>query len=274
MDELFHYTKAQTALNNILVDKTLRLSQFQQVNDPKESKELYFMSFTGSAPTPSQVDLFNTANKKIHDMAKKIKLKEWKVLCFTQNHNDLESGKLSALDNPFLAGKYRPAMWAHYASSSKCPHDGVCLKFNYQKLNKRISETFKNKNEYFVEQGAVEYDDMKVLHQPPFNKDGILHLTDMEIEERAREYFFTYYKEIFLLKPNDWKNETEYRWLVHSKSDSPEYTSIVDVIDEVLVGVEFPQGDKRKLVSLCKELNIPPKRLRWVNGIPDEGLIV
>lgn len=274
MEELFHYTKAQTALDHILVNKTLRLSQFQQVNDPKESKELYFMSFTGSAPTPSQVDLFSTTNKKIHNAARKIKLKEWKVLCFTQNHNDLESGKVSALDNPFLAGKYRPAMWAHYASSPNCPHDGVCLKFNYQKLNKRISETFENKNEFLVKKGVVKYNDLKVFHQPPFNKGGILQLTDIEIEERARDYFFTYYKEIFLLKAKDWKNENEYRWLVHSKSDSHECISIVDVIDEVLVGVEFPQGDERKLASLCNELNISAKRLRWVNGIPDERPII
>lgn len=112
MDELFHYTKAPTALEYILLNKTLRLSQLQFTNDPKESKELYFMTFTGIVPPSPGASL-----NKIHNAARKIKLKEWKVLCFSQNHANFRSGKAFAEINPFLSGKYRPAMWAHYASS-------------------------------------------------------------------------------------------------------------------------------------------------------------
>ena len=248
------------------LDKTLKISQLQFTNDPKESKELYFFTFTGIIPSESLGGSFN----KIHKAAKRIKLREWKVVCFAQNHPDLESGKVPTLDNPFLSGKYRPAMWTHYASSPDRPHDGVCLKFNYQKLNQRISDTFADRQKYFVEKGAVKYDDLKLFRQPPFSLDNILELGDVEIEERAREYFRVNHDEIFLVKSKDWDNENEYRWLVHSRNDAPEYISIDGVLEEVLVGEEFPRVYDPSLSALCATLNVPPKRLHWFNGIPDE----
>jgi len=254
-DELFHYTKAQTALEHILVDKTRKISQLQFTNDPKESKELHFMSFTGLTLSPSEGSSFKMIHKKLRAVARRIKLKEWKVLCFSQNHADFGSGKALADFNPFLSGKYYPAMWAHYASTPSRPHDGVCLRFNYHKLQNRISETFKDKGKYFVEEGAVEYNNLKFFSYLPFNLERILELNELEIEDRVREYFFTNYKEIFLLKSKDWANQLEYRWLVHSRNDSPEYISIDGVLEEVLVGEEFPSVYDPSLAALCAALS-------------------
>jgi hypothetical protein len=264
-DELFHYTKAQIALEHILVDKTLKISQLQFTNDPKESKELYITTLTGVI-SPQLGGSF----KKIHKVMKNIKLKEWKVLCFSQNHADFGSGKPNAEINPFLSGKYRPAMWAHYASSPNRPHDGVCLKFNYSRLQNRISESFQDKGKYFVGHGSVEYDDLKFFQYLPFDVDGILELNELELEGRIREYLLTYYKELFLLKSKDWENEFEYRWLIHSRNDSPEYISIDGVLDEVLVGEEFPKVYDPSLAALCAALDVPARRLRWFNGVPDD----
>lgn len=144
------------------------------------------------------------------------------------------------------------------------------MKFNYQKLQDRISETFKDASEYFVVNGAVEYNDLKLFNQPPFNLERILELDEAQVEERVREYFCTYHREIFLVKSTDWDHQLEYRWLVHSRNDSPEYISIDGVLEEVLVGEDFPIVYDPSLVTLCAALNVPAKRLRWFNGIPDE----
>ena len=265
---LFHYTKAQIALEHILVEKRLRISQFEFMNDPKESKELYVVTVTGAISSK-----LGESWKSIQKALKMVKLKEWKVLCFSQNHPDFGSAEPFAEANPFLWGSNRPAMWAHYASSPNCSHDGVCLRCNYQKLQKRISDSFENTNNYFVRHGSVEYDDLKFLSYPPFNVDRIPDLTEYEIEERVREYYFEFYKEIFLLKAKDWQNEYEYRWLIHSRNYSPEYVSIDGVLEEVTVGEGFSKDYESDLVALCTAMNIPVKRISWFNGMPDERQI-
>jgi hypothetical protein len=68
---IFHYTKSTTALENILSKQTLRLSQFQYTNDPKESKDLYIDAFTGTIKN-SSVMFFE---KNVVPILKRIKLR-------------------------------------------------------------------------------------------------------------------------------------------------------------------------------------------------------
>jgi hypothetical protein len=261
---LFHYTKAQTALEYILADKTLRISQFQFTNDPKESKGLYITALTGIIPSQP----LNESFKRIHKVIEKVKLREWKVVCFSQHHPNW--GSEAAAFSPFLSGSNRPAMWAHYGSSHDHLHDGICLKFNYSLFQKRISDTFKHQGGCFVTEGSVEYNDLKFYQYLPFDIERILELRELEIEARVREYFLTYCKEIFLLKAKDWENEHEYRWLIHNQNDSPEYVPLDGVLEEVLVSEGFQKDHESRLIALCRELNIPAKRLIWFNGMPDE----
>ena len=39
---LYHYTRAETLVNHILPSESLRFSRFQNVNDPRESKDWVF----------------------------------------------------------------------------------------------------------------------------------------------------------------------------------------------------------------------------------------
>lgn len=262
-NELFHYTTAQTALEYILAKKELRFSQMQFTNDPRETKEIRLFSLSSLPPPNSEGESFN----RVHRAAKSVKLKEWKVLCFSQNHPDLVDG--AKQNNPFLRGNYRPAMWAHYASSRNRSHDGVCLKFELDRFNKRVLEKF-NAPEYAVYSGAVEYSDEKILEPPPFDYAKIPLMSDTEIKEHVRIYFSTNFKEIFLIKPKDWENEHEFRWLVHSPKDDYEYVSINETLEEVMVGKEFPKVYEPSLIKLCEEMKIPAKRIGWFNGFPYE----
>ena len=72
------------------------------------------------------------------------------------------------------------------------------------------------------------------------------------------------------MKSKDWDNQLEYRWLIHSRNDSPEYISIDGILEEVLVGEEFPRVYDPSLTALCAALNVTAKRIHWFNGMPDE----
>jgi hypothetical protein len=194
-------------------------------------------------------------------------------LCFCQNHPDMIAQKTSIDDHPFLSGKYKPAMWTHYGGVVNGSHNGICLKFNKSKLDTKIQETFQDKNKYTVYSGKVEYDDETLFELLPLSLDRITIISDLEIEERARDYFFKYHKELFFRKSSDWEKEHEFRWLVHSKTDSPEYVPIDGALEEVLVGEDFAQVYEPSLITVCKDLGVSAKRIRWVNGVPDESPI-
>lgn len=268
MSDLFHYTKAQTALEHILTKKELRFSQMQFTNDPRETKELLLYSLLGIPPQHSEGETFN----RVHPVAKSVKLKEWKVLCFSQNHPDLDVEGIARQNNPFLFGNCRPAMWAHYGSSRDRSHDGICLKFKRDILNERILEKF-NATEYTVYSGAVEYSDEKIIEPPPFDYTRVLQMDDSELKEHVRGYFSTHFKEIFLRKSKDWENEHEFRWLVHNPKDDYEYISIEGILEEVMVGEEFPKVYEPSLIKLCEEMKIPAKRIGWFHGFPYENTI-
>jgi len=83
-----------------------------------------------------------------------------------------------------------------------------------------------------------------------------------------RTHIVKKYERLFLLKANDWETEYEFRWLVYSEKNSAEYVSSDGLIEEVLVGADFPKADEPSLVKMCQELKVPAGRMVWVNGVP------
>lgn|SRR5574341_36886 len=264
IDELFHYTKASTAIESILFQQKLKLSQLQYTNDPREFKYLYIDSFTGRILNES-VWIFDN---KILPVLEKVKLKEWKVLCLSQHHPDLISGKASAIDNPLLLGNCQSNMWAHYASTTDRSHNGVCLMLNRNKLEAQIKTTFGDEGKYVIHHSMMQYNNKKLFNLIPFNLDQLLGLDEVKMIEVAREFFNKNYYDIFFLKSEDWIGEHEYRWIVHSEKNDAEYIPINDVLVDVLVGENFPEAYYPSLEFLCGKLNIVPRIIYWENGIP------
>ena len=203
---------------------------------------------------------------KLDHVATHIKLNEWKVLCVSKNHTDIKSPEDLFDDNPFLSGGCRPRMWAHYAEN----HKGVCLKFNGDKLDEQIKKILSDK-ECKIFCGDVEYDDKGVIEKssPPISLDNIGKLNNTEFAGRVREYFFENYKAVFLQKSKDWESEYEFRWLIHSEKNSAEYISIIDVLEEVILGADFPQAYDPIVFKLQKELGVKISKIRWWNGVPE-----
>ena len=88
----------------------------------------------------------------------------------------------------------------------------------------------------------------------------------------VRRYLWDTYRWYFLRKQPDWKDEAEYRWLLHSEDVKPEFVSIEDAIQCVIVGMDFPKAKETELIPLCRELRIPAERVTWIDGMPNPNL--
>jgi hypothetical protein len=266
--EVFHYTKKSTALEKILFDKKIKISQFEFTNDPRETKERLFHFI-------SLGDEHKDATDRIRRETVRIIKQEWKVFCVSQHHPKLNPPHASILDthevlnpndssslyfNTFMAGSYRPRMWAQYAEN----HQGLCIKFNGVKLDNRIRDQLGGSCKICC--GEVIYSDQWLLEPLMVDLDKFLesdHLT-----RELRSYILKKYERLFLLKAKDRETEYEFRWLVYSEKNSAEYVSIEGVIEEVLVGVDFPKAYEPSLIRMCQELKVPAGRMIWVNGVP------
>lgn len=255
---LFHYTKREIALEKILFDKKIKIGQVGRTNDPKESEPwpLFIMDNTFSQGPLDNADVLIN---KIKREAELIQKEEWKVLCLTKHSK--KRARTKGGFHRLLEGYARPRMWAQYAEN----HSGVCLIFDGKKLGENIKNELKNKyskNECTIRHGSVSYKNYgtSVISIDLVNKYGT--------EYALREYLFEHYKDVFLTKYLDWENESEYRWLVHSKTRSPEFVSIEGAIISVLVGMEFPKVYEPTLVKLGEKLNVTVDRIRWQSGIP------
>jgi len=263
--ELCHYTKKDIALEKILYDREIKLGLIGLTNDPKESQiDMYSMT----QPNNYQFSLseLNETNKLFLSIAKE----EWKVLCLTKNlpkrkNLDKDFGNVV---NQFMPGYNRPRMWAQYAEN----HTGVCLIFDGYRLHKNINETLKNRCKIF--HGSVSYVkyaasiQYRSLEFPDITKNEIRERIGDYFKERIRDYYFENYKSYFLSKYPDWKNESEYRWLVHSEKKSPEFVSIDGALKAVLVGRQFPKVYEPALINICKQLRVSAGRMNWAVGVP------
>lgn len=267
-DYVFHYTKATTALEKILLMQKIKLSQFAYTNDPKESKERLFATFRGVDPSTDM----RAFDEFIVPQLKFVKRQEWKVLCVSQNHKKIISGKVSEqqaiANDPLMLGYCLPSMWAHYSSENGILHNGVCLKLNFNKLNDVINDSFSDKNKYKIHSGMVVYNNKKLFSENPIDL-GSHSVPNMDRYTKiARGYFFANWHDEFFLKSEDWQNENEYRWVVHSEQNDAEFISLSGVLDSIYVGEGLSEAYYPSLELLCNKLGAEPLKIGWRNGIP------
>lgn len=252
--ELFHYTKKETALGKILLERTIRLGQISLTNDPKESRLNIGVSYTNKKSPGKWAP-------KVRAEAKRVFKEEWNVLCMTKNlpkRKYLDINKNQVMMQARY-GYAHPKMWAYYGEN----HSGICLVFDGKKLNANIVATLKDRCKIFS--GAVNYKKYGMFYSNPIDDS---YIEKYGLTEGVRKYFFANYQELFLTKHPDWESEAEFRWLIHNPTNSPEYVSIEGAIKAVLVGSDFPQASEHVVKKLAKELKISAGRIIWHNGMP------
>jgi hypothetical protein len=221
--EVFHYTTARTALEKILTEIRLKVGQLRLANDPKESGAYSFDDYISPSDENDDIPKLWVRLRK---MATRIKLDEWKILCFCKDHDDSEFNRTAARHDPFFKGYNRPTMWAHYADN----HRGVCLTFDGEKLDAQIRLSSGRKYEVLPDGGLNYVDNNSDAIGEPINTQEISKLSDVQLEGWLRAYFHRNYRVIFLQKFNDWQSESEYRWIFHSKESQEFYIPIGNTV--------------------------------------------
>jgi len=210
-DLLFHYTRGNTAVEHILGKRKLRLSPMGLTNDPLEFKDWSFV-LVGSGLPPNGIDSKHFQSE--FELNKVIKERA-KLACFTADSEQITSAPNEVLRRGFA----RSRMWGQYGEENR----GVCLVFSKTGFRQQFS-ALKKVEEDRVYEGPVCYKDFsrEAIGARTLNGDK---LKEMPIGEYVVGHLDEHYKELFLEKAQDYRDENEYRFildLLHNRRNSLE----------------------------------------------------
>lgn len=260
---LFHYTTADTALDHILAQGTMRFGPPGQLNDPFES-EPYYVNVVGEGGLSTDPDERRESfeqTENIFERASDLLRNRCRLLCLTEARRN-PSSSLAAFGDGFA----RARMWSQYAGN----HTGVCLAFDRAMLCQAVQE-MANARRLKLYEGPVRYAREPSAHVGPFGdlRPGPFDVPlsrspdlDLFIEER----FPTAVHDLYFVKAWDWSSETEYRCLVHGDVDEFEFVDITPAVSGIFLGSRFPTARLADLRARCPELWERTYQVWWRNG--------
>ena len=235
-DTLYHYTKTTTALEYILYNKQLRLSDRVNSNDPIESL---------SPSTWIEIkDADNSVLAKIDDFYwdVKDKVSRLKQVCFCMN--DTSNRFKNRYDKPYeFYGCMKPRMWEQYADN----YNGVCLILSKAELLKQLDKSYKS--------NAIKYVRYNDLNEK-ISKIDSRELSDSNYEMYLKKIFHRIDKYIFH-KHEDYEGENEYRICSYEALE----INIESALKGIVVSENNSQYFKEKLIVYGDKLNI--LEIKW-----------
>jgi len=255
-DAIFHYTKASTALENILFNKQFKPSIFRDTNDPEEYGFKMFGAVGWSLP-----EHFFELLQKAHPFVDKIIRFQFRVMCFCSNLQPsilLDTNKTVIDKYADRLGWAKARMWSQYGEN----HFGICLVFSRRLLEEYIDSVMSNKmyfNCRFVQYSQKKRNLMSIEGN---------RLLDMGIEKYAMQFVLTNIIDLFFIKYIDYRDESEYRAVIYDPGGDMEYIPIIDYVKGVVVGDRTPKVYYPLIQFLCKRLNIECKQIYWERGVP------
>lgn len=248
-DYIFHYTKSDAAINYILKDKTLKLSNLKYVNDPKESKTWPFKLFCYSTKSK------NLFRPKLFEDIQNYILNNSRMLCFSLSEETIDTKK----ENENLNQGYTyNRMWSQYAEN----HKGVCLVFD----RSVIVEEVKNKYEKSVIfENEIHYiDHNNYVNTNPSDPYMIPLETLLEegISKYMRKHILKYKDELFFKKHYNWRDEKEYRVVVfNSEKEKDDLISIENSLEGIILGEDFDSSQYHEISKFAKEMGVDLYRI-------------
>lgn len=202
---LYHYTSFESALK-ILDTGTLMLRPLSSMNDPFEFLDRNHGVFYNGCPTDKELFSMVDKNKHAHDE----RSNGVRLVCFSMDNKDGEI--LHKGWNIF-------SNWASYGRN----HTGVCLVFEYDSLVETFNSFFSNATVKNVHK-RIKYDHKFENYEDMFGKP-INSFTD----GAHIRHLFT--------KPDSFKQEQEYRFLVVDKKMNNPNTPLCMPIKTSLCGL-------------------------------------
>lgn len=230
---LYHYTKASIARDFIFKNGTLLFSRYAETNDPKETKTWQF-----DLGTNCNIDLGAYKMDELSTWLSKELKHAARLACFS-----MDSAKLTGnhLEDIFKRGFCKPRMWAQYAER----HSGVCIVFDRQKLAKQVEMQMVTAR--VVLSGSVKYVDRSIVR----NLDDQQYMINLDVMESVGRdayvdlHLKTHYQRLFFEKMNDWRDESEWRWVVFGDANADLYLDI----SRCVAGVMFGENTEEKVIQ-------------------------
>ena len=244
-DCVAHYSKLKH-LANILHGKKLLIGPVCKFDDPRESS----MTWLNSVGYGHEPDL-NTWRA-----VRKIKRKAGRQIRLLCTVGFKKSGSpISSLIEEAIYG--RPRMWSQYGDRSR----GFCIVLDKKALHRELLKIVENK-EYLIS-GKVDYLDWldkirgggAMIEYSP--GDDLRNLDIFKVMNGNSKLKF-----LFFRKSIDWRDESEYRWLLFDSTEDPIYVPIKNSIKAVVLGYEFPSDQVGQVKAYCQELKVA---CYWLN---------
>lgn len=251
---LYHYTRADIAIDYILKNRTLRLGSLAKTNDPRESKEWRF-----SMGTNENRDLGKYSMTELSAWLSAALKRNTKLACFCTD------GTLTGdhIEDVLSRGFVRPRMWAQYGGN----HTGVCLVFDREALIAALQKHFEG---FSKVHGPVTYRNPHLVRGLDAHEFSI----NIDLLERfgRDRYAFEHVKQhcaqLFFEKLTDWRDEVEWRAVVFANSDADLYLPIDDSLCGVMHGASISRSNSTAIIKLADRPEIQHMGLRWSNSNP------
>ena len=246
---IYHYTKASTAINQILPNSQLRFSRLGDSNDPLEYK-LLFPGVAVWGPEEGLSNLTYEASSEIN----RLRQRDFRMISFCKNREAQTSGD----NNMDLLGYAKSRMWSQYGDK----HEGVCLALDKNLLLNKINEL--KIDTVYADHTTYKYTDMGRA----INLDGNA-MQNRGVKNYCLEHVKNHNKIFFFTKNPDYKDENEFRIVVYSNTEEAElYVDIADSLVGIIIGDRFPDGYLPSLKYIAEKLNVKCRRLYWYHGKP------
>jgi len=202
-DIIYHYTKANTAIDFILYNQHLKFSHRRESNDPIESRTADRVTmYTGPKARKPTSEKTDSDSEDLHESIIGLESKFYQV-CFCKNQmggviaNDKYHGDFEGNEEFF--GFAKPRMWEQYADN----YTGVCIAFSKNK----ILELNKNLD---LLKGNIKYLTYSKLSYKKLGDISGKYLLRVG-KEKAIKHNASLIKRSFFYKHKDYKGENEYR---------------------------------------------------------------
>ena len=257
-DTIFHYTRISVAIEHILFEKRLRFSSGLNTNDPREygnwalEPHLEGSRYSGK-------EFFQEWSEAENRLKQVIPM--YKFACFCANDSTEQETNLDILEDQTKRSGYdRLRMWAQYGENFY----GVCIAFSAGSLQKRLHEQLGEKA--IIHAKRIHYDKDLELNDRSLSDHDASYYMGKDKEEWAKRFIRDHVKQIFLTKHLDYRDENEYRIVVHDPNNDFEYLDITDCVRAVLLGDRFKEVYHGVVKDLCGQHNVGCKRLEWKCG--------